>query len=205
MTLSLPDPKVDATPGVQRNFDALAGHFPIQRKDIAGNAIGSDQIAADSVLTDHLGYDLGPYWGDDFFDAVMTLTADRTYYARTVIPAPTTITGIRYRVGGTSSGNVKSLLFDAAGTTRLGLSNSTAQAAINTVQSVPFTSAVVLEAGIYWRALVFSSGTATAAQVLRLATPDNFATVAGSFATPATSITPATAPSNVVMPCMTTY
>lgn len=138
----------------------------------------------------------------DSLGSAITVTANRHYQALTVIPTPCTITGIRYRVAGTSNGNVRSGLFNAAGTQIAARTTNLAQAAINTFQDVAFDSPVAVEPGVYWRTLIFSSSTATALQVFRHV-PDGFTTL-GGFAIPAT-ITVTTVPGNAVGPAMTTY
>lgn len=134
--------------------------------------------------------------------ASSTATANLAYYARVVIPAAATITGIYYRVGGTSNGNVTSALYDSSGTRLANRATGTAQATAAFGQGVAFDSTVALPPGVYVLCLVFSSGTAT----FRAGFTYGAGTVAGpgAGATPTTVTFPSAAGLTNV-PVMATY
>jgi hypothetical protein len=109
---------------------------------------------------------LGTFFGPSATAVIATSAvgaANRMEYQEVHIPVRTLVTGIRYWVGATASGNVRSGLFDAAGQ-RVGYrSTDSAQSGAGAFGDHPvaFDSAVVVDPGTYFYALQFSSSTAT--------------------------------------------
>ena len=112
-----------------------------------------------------------------------------------------TLTGIRYRVGTTPTGNVQVALYNAAGTSRLAASASAAQSTANTFQNVAFTSTVAVSPGSYWAVIQCSA--ACQLWKVRQLTPTS-AVNPGSFTLP-TTITAPTNPENTDRPILYTY
>ncbi|MCL4435785.1 MAG: hypothetical protein M1503_11495 [Thaumarchaeota archaeon] len=87
-------------------------------------------------------------------------TAGRVYLARVVVPYKCEVDGISYQVGGASAGNVRAGLYAEGATPDIpdagvlkAESASTAMGAVNTMQFVPFSAAVVLDPGLYYMGL----------------------------------------------------
>ena len=131
-----------------------------------------------------------------------TATANQAYYGRIVVPTGATISGIYYRVGATSSGNVTAALYDSSGTRLANRATGTAQATAAFGQAIAFDSAVTLEPGVYAICLVFSSGTATFRSAFTFGA--NNTAGPGAGATP-TSITFPAAAGLSSIPVMATY
>lgn len=112
------------------------------------------------------------------------------------------LTGIKYCVGATASGNVIVALYDAAGN-RVAQSASTAQGATNAVQAVPFTAPVTLTQGRYFVAMIFSSATATAF----MGAPIGPSKIVGQggFSAPASTAVPGATEIAIQLPIMTAY
>ena len=122
----------------------------------------------------------------------------RTSYV--IVMTTVTLTGVVYRTGSTSSGNVKAALWDSSLTKVAETTATVAQSAANTVQQVAFASTYTATPGYYWISLTFSSSTATFNGAVSLAPA--YSQTAGSFA--------ATAPTGfatlgVTIPAMLTY
>lgn len=139
----------------------------------------------------HAFPDYGTHFSAPYAGAVanFALVANAIRNITIVVPHRVTLTGIGYFVGTTQNGNIKMSLYDAAGTTRLETSASTAQAAINTYQKIPFGSTVTVPPGKYF-AQILADGTGTAYATTFCLAPHT-AVANGSF-TPPTSITPPT-------------
>jgi len=86
-----------------------------------------------------------------------TATANTIYGLPVRVEDHTTLTGIRFRVGSTSTGNVQVALYDKTGANKLANSSSAAVATASTTQSVNFTGTVKVEPGIYWAMIQFSA------------------------------------------------
>jgi len=123
---------------------------------------------------------------------------DLIWFAKIWIPNYCVITGVSYRVGGTSSGNVGSAIYNSSGE-RLAYRNTlVAQAAINTNQQVAFDTGTPLTVtpGVHHIGLTFSSGSATAVMA-HLASPSYTASATSSI--PPSSITPPSTIGNMIL------
>ena len=94
--------------------------------------------------------------------AAATGTTNRLYYMLVVVPWSATLTGVRYYVGGTANGNVRSALYDSTGARVANATADSAQPGTNQVHAVPFDGTYAAPPGTYFAALLFSSATATA-------------------------------------------
>lgn len=118
------------------------------------------------------------------------------------IPVATTITGLVIANGATAAGNVLAGLYNAAGSSLLASSASTAQAGTSSTQLVPFTGTYAAAAGTYITARIYSSSSATAPTAYS-ATPASTA-AQGSFALPS-SVTPPAAAAGAALAVCATY
>lgn len=121
--------------------------------------------------------------------ASSTATANTIYGAPVRIVAPTTLTGIRYRVGATATGNVQVGLYNKAASSLLASSASAAVATASTVQSVNFSATVTVEPGIYWPILQFSAAATFMGTGAANYLGNSIQTAQGSFTLPS-SFTP---------------
>lgn len=126
---------------------------------------------------------------------------NKAYYLRIIIPVACTLTGIRYLVAGTASGNVRSGLYDSAGNNLRFSTSIQEQPGALAFHNVNFDGgAQAMPAGLYIATLWFASGTAT----FRSAEPLTPAT-AGVAGIPGGTITPPANPTTSAVPSMVTY
>lgn len=119
------------------------------------------------------------------------------------VPVAVTLTGLVIANGATATGNVLAGVYNAAGSSMLASSASTAQSGTSRGQFVPFTGTYAAAAGSYILAVMYSSSSATAATVVA-ASPSSTA-AQGGFSLPS-SVTPPTATGNVTaLPACATY
>jgi hypothetical protein len=126
--------------------------------------------------------------------------ANTFYVVQILVPSARTITGIRYRVGATSSGNVRAALYDSAGDRIADRTTDLAQAAANGLQTVAFDSPIAIAPGLYYALLWFSAAASTHVAAVMLVVTRT-ATNAGG--TPASTGVPAV--STGPRPILTTY
>lgn len=88
--------------------------------------------------------------------------ANTMYYAPLMVLNDCTLTGLAYFVGGVQNGNVRCALYDYNGLRVADYTSTTAQAAINTSQSLNFDTPYFARAGRYFAGIQFTSATATA-------------------------------------------
>jgi hypothetical protein len=169
--------------------------------DLTENSVTAKQIASEAVKAAEIGVPWGTWYAVPNFgnNASAVVAADRVYYAQVLVLGNVTLTGVAY-FPTLATGNVRSALYDSAGT-RVA-NRSTALACTAAFQKVPFTATYAATPGVYFAALVFSSAATTAGQTIPL-TASGFVAGPGSGAT-ATSITPPTEGGST-MPSMTTY
>jgi hypothetical protein len=118
------------------------------------------------------------------------------------IPAAETLTGLAVANGATATGNVLVGIYNAAGSSLLASSASTAQTGTSSTQYIPFTGTYAAAAGTYILAALYSSSSATAPTAYA-ATPASTA-AQGGFALPA-SVTPPTAAAGAALAVCATY
>lgn len=206
MALEIPHIRV-ADDKQTQNLDRLKPWADGVDEDIAALQVAPPPHAANHSLggTDPIPQpDLGASFGTPGHAYVggITHTADRVYLLQVVIPVTATISGIAYRVGGASSGNVRSALYNAGGSKVADRTSGVAQSSAQIAQGVAFDNAYVAAPGVYYMALVFSSSSSTSYG--QAAMPAAFVTGPGSGAT-AASITPPAATANADIPVMRTF
>jgi hypothetical protein len=90
-----------------------------------------------------------------------TLAIDTYYSLRVVLLSAATVTGVIYRVGATSNGNVRSALYSTAGVQLAARTTNAAQGTANSIQTVAFDTPYAAAPGLYDVLLWFSSASAT--------------------------------------------
>lgn len=147
--------------------------------------------------------DFGTQFGDDLTVATgsgQPSASNRLYAIHTVIPCRCTLTGIRFR-SGNSTGNVRAALYDSSGTR---VANKTSNVALaNTVQNIAFDSTVVVNPGVYYRAIIFD-GTLNVFFNASARLLNSLVQTEGSFTCPA-SITAPTTFITAASPVLSTY
>lgn len=128
-------------------------------------------------------------------------TGNLLYASQVFIPAPATITGIQWQVAATNTGNVRSALYDAAGTR---VANRTTDfdvtgASTYTNVKVAFDATLGVTPGVYFVALIFST---TATFYGGMTSGPTVQAAQGGFTTPSTISVPTTA---AQAPIMGTY
>ena len=118
------------------------------------------------------------------------------------IPAPVTLTGLTVANGATATGNILAGIYNAAGSSLLASSGSTAQTGTSSTQYVAFSGTYAAAAGTYIVAVLYSSSSATAPTAY-VATPASTA-AQGGFALPS-SVTPPTAAAAAALAVCATY
>lgn len=161
--------------------------------------IGTTGIAWERRPISHGSYFTHPAVGAS---ASSTGLANLQYDAMVVVTARALLTGIGYWVGSTAAGNVRSALYNAAGTKIADKTSNVAQAAANSFQPVPFDSTLWVPAGVYFGSIIFSSASATGFTGKGML-PSKFTTEAGF--TTASSLTVPTVPNSTGMLILTTY
>jgi hypothetical protein len=149
-----------------------------------GLAADSGHVHANNVLIG--GTNFAPV-GFGNSNSAATFTANELYLATVQIPAAATLTGLVIENGSTATGNILAGLYNAAGTSKLAASASTAQSGTFAAQKIPFASTYAAAAGTYIFAVVLSSASSTASTQI-YASPTS-ATTQGGFSLP-TSVTP---------------
>jgi hypothetical protein len=130
------------------------------------------------------------------------VTANQLYLTTVYIPVACTLTGLAIENGGTATGNVLAGIYNAAGSTQLAVSNSTAQSGTFHGQQIPFTSTLAVTPGTYIFALTYSSGSATSAASINVAPASS--TAQGGFSLPST-VTPPASMLVTSIPMMVSY
>ena len=118
------------------------------------------------------------------------------------IPVAITVTGLAVANGATATGNVLAGIYNAAGSSLLASSGSTAQTGTSSTQYVAFSGTYAAAAGTYIAAVLYSSSSATAPTAYA-ASPASTA-AQGGFSLPA-SVTPPTAAAGVALAVCSTY
>ena len=118
------------------------------------------------------------------------------------IPAPVTLTGLTVANGATATGNILAGIYNAAGSSLLASSGSTAQTGTSSTQYVAFSGTYAAAAGTYIVAVLYSSSSATAPTAY-VATPASTA-AQGGFSLPS-SVTPPTAAAAAALAVCSTY
>lgn len=161
-----------------------------------------ERIAAQfPIRGENFGLDYGKYCHTPLLTAPasVTATANRIYFTFLPVPTQQTFTGLRYVVGATSNGNVRSGLYNSSGVLVASRGSDLAQGTAAFPQDVAFDSAYVAAPGYYFAAMQFSSGTGTFQGALGPASGNT--TPGGMGLT--TPITPPTAAATAVS--MTSY
>jgi hypothetical protein len=133
-------------------------------------------------------------WGTSFSPTPLSAPASVApganvmHFHRVQILNSCTITGLRYVVGTTSNGNVRVALYDSAGNRVANRTTNAAQGTASTVQDVAFDSSYAAVPGLYFAAIIFSSGTGTGMRAY-CDGPGGTASP-GSFATPSSITVP---------------
>lgn len=127
-------------------------------------------------------------------------TADRMYYGGVQVVATTLLTGIQW-LNITASGNVAVALYDSAGARVANVATPVSVTGTVALQQLAFDTAYTAAPGLYFLGIVFS-GTPQQYHAL-WSLPCAYTAGPGSGAT-STSITPPTAPTNLI-PTMSTY
>jgi hypothetical protein len=130
-----------------------------------------------------------------------TGTTNQWYAQKVWVSLPRSITGVRYRVGATQSGNQRCALYDLTGVKVADRTTDQTGGVANQFRNLAFDAPVDVSAGSYFILAWFASATATFFGGRSLVITSN-----GTQATttPA-SITPPTAPENADRPFMTIY
>ncbi len=181
---------------------ALSGNVSIDANHLYGNT-GLD-FDADGSTFPAGSLHTAPIPIDCFDDATSAAaTANQTYYAMVLVRRARVVTGVRYQVGTTPTGNVRCSLYSGTGDRLYNRTTDVAQGASGAIQDVPFSSVAPLTPGVYYASLTF--GGAGQYQKVFASNPSGSVAVPGppgSGAT-ATSITPPTVPTNT--PWMALY
>ena len=117
------------------------------------------------------------------------------------IPVPVTLTGLAIANGATATGNVLAGLYNAAGSSLLASSGSTAQSGTSSTQYVAFSGTYAAAAGTYIAAVLYSSSSATAPTAY-VATPASTA-AQGGFSLPSSVTAPTAAAAAALAACAT--
>lgn len=142
-------------------------------------------------------------WGHDVLSPFETTRVANTIYIVAInVMIPCTLTGIQVGNGSTVSGNILVGLYNAAGTTKLAASASTAQSGTFGVQLIPFSSPLAVQPGTYFATYVIDN--AVGHVYCGDATCDSGANTQGSFTLP-TAITVPTGLRAGNNPKLTTY
>lgn len=91
----------------------------------------------------------------------VSATADLLYVAAVRVFGDVPLSGVGYQVGSASAGNVRSALYDSEGARVANRTSNVGQAAALAVQNVDFSVGFDAVPGLYFAALIFSSGSAT--------------------------------------------
>lgn len=133
---------------------------------------------------------LGSIWAPPtYLPNTATWTANLLSLMAVYIPVPCTLTGLQVSNGGTATGNLLAAIWNAAGTSLLASSGSTAQSGTFVTQLVPFSATATVTPGAYLLGLIPSSSSATFVQAQGL-TPAASA-AQGGFTVPSTVTPPA--------------
>jgi hypothetical protein len=172
----LPGGQVKEAPD-QQNFDSLASKGEALEERVG--AIEKEVTSSPAVFHPAFLGDLG----------VLKPVLNTVYFAQVAVPFKFTLTGVAYRLANTAAGNIRSALYNAAGTR---VANKTSNVVVsggsNVTQGVAFDATYVAEPGIYFVALVFSTASPEVYNGTYLC-PSSSVAGPGSGAT-ATSITP---------------
>lgn len=119
---------------------------------------GGSGLAAETLGSNFTN---GAFGGTAFVNVANTAT-NGTFYIPISVPCVTTISGFWYQRGtGTTAANVLGALYTPAGA-RLAASGSVAQGTVpNVVVTVPFSTPVTVQPGVYWLGWMGSSTSAT--------------------------------------------
>ena len=117
------------------------------------------------------------------------------------IPVPVTLTGLAIANGATATGNILAGLYNAAGSSLLASSGSTAQSGTSSTQYVAFSGTYAAAAGTYIAAVLYSSSSATAPTAY-VATPASTA-AQGGFSLPSSVTAPTAAAAAALAACAT--
>lgn len=169
---------------------AMGGALALGANKITGLANGS--AATDAAAFGQVPVLAGTWWqpvGFGLSNSTNAQTANLLSLMQVQIPIGGTLTGIVIENGATATGNVLVGVWNAAGSTLVASSASTAMSGTFKAQFVPFSSPVVFTAGTYIFGNMFSSSSATAAAGV-LMSPSSTA-AQGGFTLPST-VTPPT-------------
>lgn len=132
---------------------------------------------------------------------------NRAYIVPIQIGQKSTITGLRYKVGATATGNTRVALYNSAGTRVIDRTTNWTPSGTQTIDSVPFDAPVVLEPGLYWALLKNDTSTSTfIGWAIGNWEGPSTTTDVGAAATPSTITPPAgTSQASGVVPVVSVY
>lgn len=180
----------------------MSGAIAMGSNKVTGlaNGSGAQDAAAFGQVPVIGGTTFGPVLlGAGSFSAAQT--ANLLILHMIYIPVPVTLTGLAIANGATATGNVLAGLYNAAGSSLLASSGSTAQSGTSSTQYVAFSGTYAAAAGTYIAAVLYSSSSATAPTAY-VATPASTA-AQGGFSLPSSVTAPTAAAAAALAACAT--